>query len=311
MFKIKIENYEKINSICFSTSMINLSYYMSCKPETINNCLVVLSENIASGINLELLDNYLIVSSKYKLGLLKRLSYKIGIRDKLLDILHDVIRKVDFVYGTDHGGFYFLYKNKPMVIFEDGDGNYRYKSIGKVKQIYNLFFGFNNLPFGFGNHVVELHVLKPSCIKRKVSKKCSIIPIDLNESIRVARRINLSEYSKTFSGSGILITQPLSEDRLVTESEKVNIYKEIVEKYKLSHIKPHPRELTDYSSIAKVIPKKIPVEVIFDDDYNCPLVVTLFSTAVDSIEEQNKNIKVIKLGSYGILSLSSFLGEKK
>ncbi len=47
----------------------------------------------------------------------------------------------------------------------------------------------------------------------------------------------------------LLITQAFSEDNLMDLNEEMRIYSEIVEKYPNIIIKPHPREIKDYSKI--------------------------------------------------------------
>lgn len=104
----------------------------------------------------------------------------------------------------------------------------------------------------------------------------------------------------------LLITQPFSEDKLITEKEKINIYKDIVkdienEAYQIGCliIKPHPRETTDYSQVFKnaiIIPNSFPLEMIRfacdKENIGISLAVTVDSTAVLNIKDFCKHVKV-------------------
>lgn len=89
----------------------------------------------------------------------------------------------------------------------------------------------------------------------------------------------------------ILFTQPLSEDKILSEEEKLLIYKKIVNKYNVNDIilKKHPREKTNYSLYFKevlIIDKKFPAEIYNLMDITFEKGVTLFSTAVLNIKSK-------------------------
>ncbi|TOA61696.1 lipooligosaccharide sialyltransferase, partial [Vibrio parahaemolyticus] len=71
----------------------------------------------------------------------------------------------------------------------------------------------------------------------------------------------LTHNFESLSGKNILFTQPISD--LVTEDGKIELYKEIAEKYNITVIKPHPRECTDYTKhfSCLILDKFIPAEV--------------------------------------------------
>lgn len=91
----------------------------------------------------------------------------------------------------------------------------------------------------------------------------------------------------------LLITQPLSEDRVITEQEKIEIYQEILEqeKNKTIYIKPHPREKTDYLKVfskydIRILEKDFPLELLSFLEIKFSKAITLFSTAVFSFKEK-------------------------
>lgn len=97
----------------------------------------------------------------------------------------------------------------------------------------------------------------------------------------------------------LLLTQPLSEDSVMTELEKIAMYKDIQKKFKGKFvIKSHPREQTDYQkyfSEVYILPQNFPAELFLFIDAKLSEVITIFSTAA-------LNLK----GSYKI----SFLGTR-
>ena len=93
---------------------------------------------------------------------------------------------------------------------------------------------------------------------------------------------------KTFEQkSVILITQPLSEDNIISEEEKIALYNSILTNYNIDEvvIKPHPREKTDWAKIFPMVPiisRQIPAELLsmMMEPKN---VCTFFSTAAFSL----------------------------
>lgn len=83
----------------------------------------------------------------------------------------------------------------------------------------------------------------------------------------------------------LLITQPLSEDRVITEQEKIKVYREIIEKQNVRkiYIKAHPREKINYKEVFKnfnieVIENTFPIELFLLLNIKFDKVITLFST---------------------------------
>lgn len=87
--------------------------------------------------------------------------------------------------------------------------------------------------------------------------------------------------------SVILITQPLSEDGIISEEEKIALYNSILTNYKMDEvvIKPHPREKTNWANIfpgTPIITRQVPAELLsmMVEPKN---VCTFFSTAAFSL----------------------------
>lgn len=88
----------------------------------------------------------------------------------------------------------------------------------------------------------------------------------------------------------ILFSQPLSEDGIMTEEEKVEIYRKILEKENLKDviIKAHPREVTEYSRYfvgISILQERTPFELYLFHGLTGKKVITLFSTAVYGLKD--------------------------
>lgn len=85
-------------------------------------------------------------------------------------------------------------------------------------------------------------------------------------------------------GKVLLITQPLSEDHIMSEDEKIAVFDSIIKQYGSDNIiiKPHPREWTDYKKYfpnIEVFPKTAPFELLKLVAPKMNKVATFFSTA--------------------------------
>lgn len=96
------------------------------------------------------------------------------------------------------------------------------------------------------------------------------------------------EFLKKEEKKILLLTQPLSEDGILIEKEKIQIYEEIIINRNLDkiYIKPHPRERTNYKNIFKnrnfeveIIDNNFPIELLLFSDIFFDKIITLFSTA--------------------------------
>lgn len=88
----------------------------------------------------------------------------------------------------------------------------------------------------------------------------------------------------------ILITQPLSEDGIVCEEDKIRLYRNIASHYDLNKliIKPHPREITNWKTIfpnVPIITSQVPAELL-SDIVKIQKVATFFLTAAFGMTEE-------------------------
>lgn len=119
---------------------------------------------------------------------------------------------------------------------------------------------------------------------------------DKEEILRVFKISSKSfENLKVEKNKVLLLTQPLSEDKIITEKEKIDIYREILlkENGKNIYIKAHPREKTNYKEVFKefninIIENSFPIEICLLLDIKFEKVITLFSTGALSFKGKSE-----------------------
>lgn len=230
---------------------------------------------------------------------------------KKLDISIDTI-----LYGDSIINYAISNKNI-LCRLEDGTGNYitkAYEEKSSLKQrVY--FFIDRIIYFLFFNKILLAEKEK---IKKRINKYyvTEIAPKDLwfedkvirlklkelwlkkqekeKEEILNVFNINIKLLKKIEGRKIIIFTQPLSEDRIICEKEKIKLYTKIINKYdeKEVIIKPHPREKTQYSKYFKncvILNGNFPSELLYFEGIEISKVVTLFSTAALTF---GKNVEI-------------------
>lgn len=230
---------------------------------------------------------------------------------KTLNISEDTI-----LYG-DNMINYILSDKNMLCRIEDGCGNYVTKAHvenSTLKQL--IYFYLERIIYFF---FFKKKMLKENeKLKKRINKyyATEMAPKNLEYEEKV-ERINLKElWQKKSEGEKkeildifnirksilekisnkkiILFTQPLSEDGIIEEEEKIELYKKIIEKYNEEEliIKIHPREKTKYEEIFKkclTIKDSFPSEILSFMGFKPEKAVTIFSSAVFGI---GKNIKI-------------------
>ena len=186
-----------------------------------------------------------------------------------------------------------LIGKKKMFGLEDGLLNYTYKPIlikyAKIRKILGGALLAQN-PYGYSDCVSKLYLTGISDIPEQIKSKVVLVELermwndcDVNQKTTILAKFNLTDsIIKEFQNiDSILLTQPLSEDKALSEEEKVKLYSGIIKNAKIA-IKPHPRELTNYKKIfpnAIVLKPYLPIELITLIGVKFSDVYTVFSTA--------------------------------
>ena len=206
------------------------------------------------------------------------------------------------IYGQDHtlignkllevGNFYLI---------EDGSMSYSFFKNPKkniLKKKINCFMK-RKAYLGVDSSVKKIYLTGLAPIPEEISYKVELINLKELWSKKTLEEQNdildifsfdLNIKEKIKGRDIILFTQPLSEDNVITEEEKLKIYSEIIKKYPKDKlvIKTHPREKTDYKDVFKeylVLDNPFPFEILNLLDVKFNKAITLFSTAALGLGE--------------------------
>lgn len=215
-------------------------------------------------------------------------------------------------FGFDEGGWteYIVHTSNDFRLIEDGLNNYI-----KVKESLEIFHAsilrrllartpFLHLPYGLSKHVSHIYLTGIAKVPVEISDKVNLVSIErlwklcsVQRKQEILKLFGLSEDISCNEKSVLLITQPLSEDNIMPEQDKLNIYKEIVNHYGENRIliKPHPRERTNYQKLfpaAQVLNSYFPIELLTltGEEFSIKTVVTIFSTSIYSFHDCEKVI---------------------
>lgn len=240
-----------------------------------------------------------------KFNRFKMASYIGDIRHELAPLLNRIEKGESELYGMDNLelGRRVFYKEKINVI-EEGTLNYMpYKAAPsgmkeKIQDIIAKLYGIGErkVLMGYGDRCKKIYLTSSLCEKIPQGLENKAEVIDLQELwnkkgenekrlIKDVFSFNEEIFQKVDRETVMLFTQPMSEDGIISEERKIELYSKVLANYsnKSIIIKPHPREKTDYSKYFKeyyVMKEKYPVELLSVMGIKLERVVTLFSTAV-------------------------------
>lgn len=304
----------KLNDLCYEIERSNIkkillvgnSYsiyvYFSKFGLDVNNILLVCTSVIPNNIKKQF--PYILELPELKGGVYKFFDY-LKHRINLSSIKYAIKNANSIeIFCVDHVYYSHLIHRKNYTLLEDGILNYVFEN--KPQSIfYKLLLGRQ---FGTGIYCNRIVLTGLGVIPKVISDKVELVSLCKKNSVKSFFGLSKLPIIKN---KFILITQPLSEDCVLSEEEKINLYREIVLKFKKPTekllIKTHPRELTDYSDIfgeCYLIKSEIPLELyqsVFDVDNTA---ITLFSTAIVNLNVKNK----IFLGTYNNKKLEKKFG---
>ncbi|MEG1475445.1 MAG: glycosyltransferase family 52 [Longicatena sp.] len=218
-------------------------------------------------------------------------------------------------YGQDH-----LFFSRPFLkdftLIEDGVANYL---VTKRKWYTRAILGKNI--FGTSPKVKSIYLSGMlDSVPKNIQRK--IIYFDLKAAWDILAKEGKENINDLFLYNNkkihaphvdiMLLTQPLSEDGVITEDRKIHIYAEIIASLKGKNIvlRKHPRERTDYKRIFPSIiinESKCPIELAVLNFSSIDTVITLYSGGIFSIPCNKKIFK----GTEGYVDLESKVGKIK
>ena len=303
--------------LCYSETLYAFLQYLLINKMDIENTLFIFSESMDKLIGENFKCNKIILKKKkgtfFQKKKIEYQNYK-----KLNSILSN--SKEIKVYLQDHlpEAEYFLEKFN-CYLLEDGTDSYNLKKINrnqkeyrrkkyKIRLLRKLLGGaLRRYPkYGFSNKVIGIYMngffeipneLKKKVIKLDIKKLFNSLTNEEKEKLFNIFSLKLDILNK-IENKILLLTQPLSEDGVMIENEKIGLYKDVQKKFKGSFvIKSHPREQTDYQKYfpdVYILPQNFPAELFLFIDAKLSEVVTIFSTAALNLK---RNYKVSFLGT--------------
>ncbi|TLS80844.1 hypothetical protein FD722_17515 [Photobacterium damselae subsp. damselae] len=302
--------------VMLTESLYSLALYIFINHNIVDDTLFLLGNNFNIDRVKSKLNNFIIYDhdetkkiSKFKRILLANKIVKGEFR-YILKLIKD-----KRLYGHDHLPISPLFFNMNMTLIEDGTSNYiepeklpRYKT--------NLYSFFRTQAYfrGYDKNTKEVFLTDKGKVNNLLVGKTKLIDFRLFlNNINIMLDGSFCPNFKVKDRTILLVTQPLSEDYILDEIEKISIYRKIIDDYKDRNIiiKPHPREKTNYKDIfpqCTIANNSFLVEALLLDD-NISEVVTLFSTAIEM--NYKKGRKIIKLGTLDNSKLINKFGAIK
>lgn len=306
---------KNLKNIFYINTIYSLLIVLIWKPNTEENLYFFnedFSENIMKNIRNK------VILKKYKK--LPKFFRAIKIRMFLKKIVknYKVLLKNKVIFIQDNITFsQFFFNNFESSIFyliEDGTINYNEKILSSTlkNKRKSFLYRYTYLAkryyysLGLSTKIKKIYLTGLLPVPKIIEEKVEILDIKKlwgnlsNEQKREILSIFNIKLEKVIELENLqnkilLITQPLSEDKILTEKEKIEIYKEIIEKEKekIIYIKPHPREKTDYKKIfvkynIEIIEKEFPIDLFSFLNVEFSKVITLFSTAALNFKDKYK-----------------------
>ncbi|MGL5723638.1 glycosyltransferase family 52 [Cetobacterium sp.] len=269
----------------------------------------ILNSSISESIKSKILKRWKGISINEDIPLkgIKKYFIKINLSKKIKKEISK-ISKDSFVYGYIYSTFIgdILKSKFRYCILEDGLANYELKHRNKKKiNFKNFLLGgslFEYESYGVGDETKRIYLTGLAEIPKEIKEKVVLVNLkemwdlkseDEKKEILDIFSIYPSEIEVLKNAKNILFTQPLSEDSILSEEEKVELYKKIMRNYSEKEvlIKPHPREKTDYKKVfekATILKREIPFELLVLLGVKFEKAITIFSTAAFSLGEKVK-----------------------
>lgn len=266
----------KINRVFLGDSQYSLLLYLLlCTQEKYEETFFYFSTGIAKEVRDNISNHYFFVpyKNKLRLRLIQFITYKLGL------FRWPFLKNASF-FGGDHLSFSstILGENK-LILIEDGMINYQNKiNPPKSLPIVRFLFGplYSMPKYGFNSCVQQIILMGldeiPLAIMDKVvimnlRKQWSQLTEDYKKTIFNIFNISDSDLNLLKRKKRILFTQCVSEDKIITEERKIQIYKDMIKDLRQDDllIKPHPREVTNYKDIFPdvfVFDKKLPMQLL-------------------------------------------------
>lgn len=194
---------------------------------------------------------------------------------------HDVFirnAEINLFYNLGLSSSYFItkYRNNFFRMLEDGEHNYLPR-VGRFQAFKRRHILKTVMGEGLDPEIKEIEVQHVHRLHERVRVKGKTLELQkMQEALSAADQekilsifMNGQSIEVTGSNNALLITQPLSEDGLLTEAEKISLYNNLLQQHAAGlavYVKCHPREKTDYHGkilpTFTEIPRRFPLEML-------------------------------------------------
>lgn len=297
----KLKNNKEINVLIENTTY-SLLVYLLVKKEWKKSIFVLNNETVDVKILRKL--------NKYELYIYKNFIIKKNFLKYFKEYfkLYKYLYKINLLnniifYGNDNLDYFIFFRNK-IILLEDGLLNYQLKKITLKSIIKNilllrpLFFK----SYGCSKYVKKIYLTGLAPIPEEIKDKVEIINLKElwskkteEEKKEILDIFGFDEniINKIKNKKNILFTQPLSEDRFISEEEKIELYRKIIFNYSKKDlvIKTHPREKTSYKKYfpeIEILNQSFPAELFDLLDIKFETAITIFSTAALNFSKNSK-----------------------
>ena len=217
--------------------------------------------------------------------------------------LHHIICDSEINIGSWGGilsGYFILsFPNNHITLMEDGERSY-ISRLGLGKILKRKYFYRSYIGEGVDEAVNCIQVQRPSELPKRVRHKAKKLNLR-----SLSNKLSAEQIGKIFQIFGLpkfdlnqikngvlLITQPLSEDRFISEQEKLNLYGKLIDEHTSGEpifLKPHPREKTNYKEAFKkninYIPRAFPLEIFnLQSSIKFKLGITIWSSSIKNLD---------------------------
>ena len=303
---------KKIKNIFYINTVYSLLIALMLKPNLEEN-LYFFNDDFSEEIIKNFKNKIILRKYRKKIKILRYYKIRSFLKKIIKNYKKELLGK-DF-FMQDHLTFSQFFLNNfdsNFYLVEDGAAtNYNLKVLEEAKSKKNKSFFYNYTyfikkyypPIGLSSKIRKIYLTGLLPIPESIEKKVEIVKIKSllekiseKEKIKILNIFNLNlnkiENLINIKNKILLITQPLSEDGIITEKEKIEIYKEIIKKNNFDkiYIKPHPREKTDYKKIfseygVQIIEKNFPLELLNFLQIKFIKIITIFSTAAFNFKD--------------------------
>jgi len=215
------------------------------------------------------------------------------------------INKVYIFLDSPRTSQYLMFKGFEMVLVEDGLGLYSLDKFS-FKDIIKFVLRIPKTK-GKDKRIKCIEATNKDKLIKSLRNKAVTLDIEYlqnnlnsNEIDALYKIFFVNKNNISINNNFLLLTQPFSEDKFISESEKIDIYNRILKEFSKGYnifIKPHPRELTDYKKSILFpfteIERNFPIELMnLTQDIHFDTVVTINSSAIDFINFANERKKL-------------------